>query len=155
MKEQKVLELRSEKESFRQIESLIQEVCDNNNLNDSYLSCISVALSEAFDNAMVHGNGNNPDKKITVEFEKTAAGVNFAIEDEGKGFDSGIFPGIKDDGKEKHYPGRGLFLIHSMVDDVKFVNSGSRIELGFKTAGINIETSIDRVEKMKTYTQVS
>lgn len=150
-KEQKTLRLRSVPESMRQLEILVEEVCDANNLNHTYLGCISVAATEAFQNALIHGNQNDPNKTIVVDFQKTATGVSFSISDEGDGFDHKGIPDIKDDGKEKTFPGRGLFLIKSLSDDVVFNEKGNEIEIGFKTAGINIETSIDRAEKFKEY----
>lgn len=150
-KEQKTLRLRSVPESMRQLEILIEEVCDANNLNQTYLGCISVATTEAFQNALIHGNHNDPEKTIVVDFQKTATGVSFSIADEGDGFDHKAIPDTKDDGKEKTFPGRGLFLIKSLSDNVTFNEKGNAIEIGFKTAGINIETSIDRAEKFKEY----
>ena len=100
---------------------------------------------------MTHGNKNNPDKSITVEYLKSSSGVNFTITDEGEGFDYKAIPEITDDGKEKVFPGRGLFLIKSLTDNVNFNEKGNEIGLGFKTTSINIETSVDRLEKFREY----
>jgi anti-sigma regulatory factor (Ser/Thr protein kinase) len=80
-----------------------------------------------------------------------STGVTFSIKDEGDGFDFAAIPEIKDDGEEKTFPGRGIFLIKSLSDSVKYNKRGNEIEIGFKTAGIRIETSIDRSEKFKVY----
>jgi serine/threonine-protein kinase RsbW len=150
-KEHKTLRLKSVPESLHQLEVLIEEVCDANNLNSTYLGCISVATTEAFQNALTHGNHNDPEKIIVVDYEKTATGVSFRIADEGDGFDHGAIPDIKDDGKEKTFPGRGLFSILALSDSLSFNEKGNEISIGFKTAGIDIETSIDRAQKFKVY----
>ncbi|MCD4694818.1 MAG: ATP-binding protein [Bacteroidales bacterium] len=149
--EQKILRLKSVPESINQLETLIEEVCDLNNLNHNYLGCITVSVTEAFQNALNHGNQNNPDKTIIIEYNKSATGINFSVKDEGEGFNHGAIPGIKDDGKEKVFPGRGIFLIKSLSDNVSFNESGNEIQIGFKISSINIETSIDRIEKFKEY----
>ncbi len=150
-KEQKILKLKSVEESLHQLESLIEEVCDANNLNHNYLGCITVSVTEAFNNALIHGNKNNPEKTITVAYDKSATGVTFTIKDEGEGFDHKSIPEVKDDGKEKVFPGRGLFLIKTLSDNINFNEKGNEITMGFKTTSINIETSVDRLEKFREY----
>ncbi len=150
-KEHATLRLRSVPESIHQLEALVEEVCDANNLNHTYLGCISVATTEAFQNALTHGNQNDPDKIITVDYQKTATGVTFTFTDQGSGFDHKAIPDIKDDGKERTFPGRGLFLIKSLSDNLTFNEKGNEVSIGFKTAGIDIETSIDRAQKFQVY----
>jgi len=153
--EQKTLKLKSIPESIHQVERLIEEICDDYNLNHNYLGCVTVALTEAFTNALEHGNKKDPDKLITVDFQKSSTGLYFHIKDEGNGFDFKSFPEMKDDGKEKVFPGRGLFLIKTLADDVNFNSTGNEIEMGFKISSINIETAIDRIEKFKNYSKAA
>lgn len=151
--EQKKLRLKSLPESIHQLEGLIEDVCDDYNLNHNYLGCISVALTEAFNNALQHGNKNNPEKIISIDFEKTSTGLEFRIKDEGDGFDFKSIPDVKDDGKEKEFPGRGIFLIKTLADNVSFVGKGNEIGVGFKISSINYETAVDRITKFKDYSE--
>jgi hypothetical protein len=41
--ELKILKLKSVPESMNQLEHLIEEVCDQNNLNQTYQGCIAIA----------------------------------------------------------------------------------------------------------------
>ncbi|MCD4665927.1 MAG: ATP-binding protein, partial [Bacteroidales bacterium] len=61
----------------------------------------------------------------------------------------------KDDGKEKSFPGRGIFLIKTLADDVNFIGKGNEIEIGFKISSINFETAVDRIEKFKEYSETA
>ncbi len=149
--EQQTLRLKSVPESIHPIEKLIEDICDSNNLNHNYLGCITVALTEAFSNALEHGNKNNPEKIITVSYEKSPTGLSFNITDEGTGFNYHSIPDLKDDGTEKVFPGRGIFLIKTLADDVKFLGSGNELEIGFKISSINFETAVDRMKKFKDY----
>ncbi len=152
MKEaQKTLRLKSIPESIHQVEQLIEEVCNDNNLNHKYLGCISVVLTEAFNNALKHGNMNDPKKFIQIDFEKTSTGLKFCVTDEGYGFDYNKIPDIKDDGTEKEFPGRGILVIKLLADEVTYVEPGNKVELGFKTSAINFETSVDRLRKFQDY----
>jgi serine/threonine-protein kinase RsbW len=149
--EKKTLRLKSVPESIHEVERLIEDVCDSNNLNQSYLGCITVTLTEAFSNALDHGNKRNPEKVITVTYEKTSTGLSFRIKDEGDGFNFHEIPEIKEDGHEKIFPGRGIFLIKTLSDNVMFVGPGNEIEIGFKISSIDFETTVDRIRKLKDY----
>jgi len=151
--EQKTLRLKSEPQNIHQVERLIEEVCDTNNLNHSYLGCITVALTEAFQNALEHGNKRNPEKIISISYEKTSTGLKFCIKDQGEGFNFHNIPDIKDDGREKVFPGRGIFLIKTLSDDVRFIEPGNEIEIGFKISSINYETAVDRMKKFRDYSE--
>ena len=151
--EQKKLRLKSLPESIHRLQGLIEDICDENNLNHNYLGCISVALTEAFNNALEHGNKNNSEKIISIDFQKTSSGLEFRIKDEGDGFDYKSIPDVKEDGKEKTFPGRGIFLIKTLADDVEFVGKGNEIEIGFKISSINYETAVDRLTKFKDYSE--
>ncbi|MBM3434948.1 MAG: ATP-binding protein [Bacteroidetes bacterium] len=149
--EQQTLRLKSVPESIHQVEKLIEDICNFNNLNHNYLGCITVALTEAFSNALEHGNKNIPEKFITVNYEKSATGLSFSIKDEGNGFNYQTIPDLKDDGTEKVFPGRGIFLIKTLADDVRYIGSGNELEIGFKISSINYETAVDRIKKFKDY----
>ncbi|MCB2221494.1 MAG: ATP-binding protein [Bacteroidetes bacterium] len=153
--DQKTLRLQSVPSSLNQLEIMIEEVCDKYNLNHNYLGCITVALTEAFQNALEHGNKNNPGKFITIHFEKNAGGLFFSVKDEGEGFNFKDIPEIKDDGKQKSFPGRGIFLMKSLSDELNFLGNGSEVAIGFKISSINIETAVDRMSKFKEYTETS
>lgn len=149
--EQKKLRLKSESASIHQLERLIEEICEDFNLNHNYQGCINVAMVEAFNNALIHGNKNDPTKAISIAFSKTSTGLSFSVKDEGKGFDHKSIPDIKDDGKKKHFPGRGIFLIKTLADDVEFNEKGNEVRIGFKISSINYETAVDRIKKFKEY----
>ncbi len=151
--EQKTLKLKSVPESIHQVEKLIEQVCDEYNLNNNYLGCVTIALTEAFTNALEHGNKNDPEKFITITFDKTSSGLSFRVKDEGEGFDYNAMPDIKDDGKEKVFPGRGIFLIKTLCDNINFVDPGNEIEIGFQISSINFETAVDRLKKFKDYSE--
>jgi len=153
--EQRTLRLQSLPENIHQVEKLVEDICNDYNLNHNYFGCINVALTEAFTNALVHGNKNNPEKIITISFEKKSTGLTFNVKDEGQGFVYQTIPDVKDDGKEKTFPGKGIFLIKSLSDDVNFVGNGSEIEIGFKISSIDFETAVDRIKKLRDYSKTT
>ncbi|GAB4331270.1 MAG: hypothetical protein Kow00127_23250 [Bacteroidales bacterium] len=152
MNKKEILHLQSVRESFHEVEALIEKVCDEYNLNETYLGCISVAISEAFDNALTHGNRNNPELSIVVSAEKTDQGLVFTVKDEGKGYDYNSIPDPGKKGSEPlHFPGRGLFLIKTLSDNVSFNEAGNEISIGFRLTRINLETEVDRISKLQEF----
>jgi serine/threonine-protein kinase RsbW len=149
--EQRTLKLKSIPESFNLVEKLIEEVCDEYNLNHNYLGCIITSVNEAFQNALIHGNKCQDEKNISITFKKVPTGISFTISDEGNGFDHKSIPDVNEKNIGTVYPGRGLFLIKSLSDDVVFNEMGNEISLEFKISSINIETEIDRIEKFQVY----
>ena len=88
---------------------------------------LQVALSEALANAIVRGNREDASKRVYVQADLGPDRIFLNVTDEGDGFDPATVPdatspeGIEQDG------GRGLFLIHCMVDDVHFNAQGNSI----------------------------
>ena len=88
---------------------------------------LSVVLSESLANAILCGNEQNPDKSVEVRVELRQDSVEVEVTDEGAGFDPATVrdPTTQDDLEEPC--GRGLFLIRSLADEVRFNPKGNSI----------------------------
>ena len=60
--------------------------------DDEEVMKISMAVREAAVNAVLHGNGYDPGKKVTLGFERTARDLVITIRDQGKGLDLSRIP---------------------------------------------------------------
>jgi serine/threonine-protein kinase RsbW len=83
-----------------------------------------VAVSEALANAVTHGNRNDPSRKVHVGCTFEPDAVSIVIRDEGTGFDPEEVAAPKDVGEDRN---RGIPLIRSCVDEIRFRNHGSEI----------------------------
>ena len=97
-----------------------KEVIDNviNTLNIRKFDFeIKLILSEALNNAFIHGNLRNLSKPIFLRYFYDGVKIKFEIEDSGKGFKSENF--IKEISDENLLAdgGRGLFIIYSLADN--------------------------------------
>src|SRR6201984_2079368 len=81
------LELDSASESIHIVEKLIDAICANYKVNEDHYGNILVAVTEAVNNAIYHGNKANPVKKIYVNFSSDNKAISFTVRDEGEGFD--------------------------------------------------------------------
>lgn len=119
-------------ENLQLVEKLIDQVCEEYNVNQDYYGNILIALTEAVNNAILHGNKSVREKKIIVSFEPHSKDLLFTVEDQGDGFDYDSLPDPTDPQNIDKPSGRGVFLMKHLADDVKFHNEGRKVELTFK-----------------------
>ena len=129
---QEQLTFSSKVENINLVEKLIDDVCERYEVNEDYYGNILIAITEAVNNAIHHGNKSNPMAEVKVAFDVQNDELVFVIEDEGPGFD---FEGLPDptDPKNIEKPhGRGVFLMRNLSDDISFLNDGSTVKMNFK-----------------------
>jgi serine/threonine-protein kinase RsbW len=90
---------------------------------------ISMAVREAAVNAVLHGNAYDPDKKVTLDFERTSRDLVITIRDQGKGLDETKIPDPLAPENLLKSSGRGIFLIRSFMDDVQIHASQTGTEI--------------------------
>ena len=142
-------------ENIHKVEKFVEDICDEFNINNTYFGNILVALTEAVENAMNHGNAKDSSKTVQIIFTSKPDGLSFVIKDEGKGFDINTIPDPTDlniDANE--LKGRGIFLIRHLADEVHFTDNGSRVEIIFKISSINNELAVERMNLLKKYSGV-
>tara|TARA_R100000951_G_scaffold85108_1_gene72818 strand:- start:206 stop:625 length:420 start_codon:yes stop_codon:yes gene_type:complete len=113
-------------------ESLVDDVCSECNINEDHYGNILIAVTEAVNNAIKHGNGNIPSKKVTIQVQESDKDIQIKVNDEGNGFDYDNLPDPTAPENIEKESGRGIFLMKSLADDVTFENSGAQVILSFK-----------------------
>lgn len=125
-------EFPSKMENITIIEKLVDEISANYNLSSEIYGNVLVAVIEAVNNAILHGNKLDARKNVRVSFQMEEKHLVFNISDEGPGFD---YAGIPDptlpENIEKPH-GRGVFLINHLADDIRYNKNGAEIILKFK-----------------------
>ncbi len=87
---------------------------------------IELALHEALANAVIHGNGESPRKRIYLSCRCYMDGeVSIRVRDEGRGFDSSAVPDptFRENLLLTH--GRGIYLMRTLMDEVSFEEGGA------------------------------
>jgi serine/threonine-protein kinase RsbW len=92
-------------------------------------SNLFVALDEAFVNAVKHGNKFDADKIIRVSAEVSTKEARFTVEDEGEGFDVNAIPDPTNPENLFKATGRGVLIIHNIMDEVKYNERGNRLTM--------------------------
>ena len=101
------------------------------NIKEDHYGNILIALTEAVNNAITHGNKLDPNKKVNLNMETTTEKVEFTIIDEGPGFNYNDIPDPTLPENLEKLSGRGIFLMKSLADEVDFENNGAIIKLKF------------------------
>jgi len=127
------LKIGSDLKYMPQVEGLIDEVCADFNLNEDHYGNILIAVTEAVNNAIIHGNQNEEDKKVRIEAVQQKKNVIFSIEDEGNGFDFNDLPDPTAPENIEKPDGRGIFLMKNLSDEVTFESDGSKVSITFVT----------------------
>ena len=125
------IEIRSDLKFMSEVELLIDTVCEDLKLNEDHYGNILIAVTEAVNNAIVHGNDNDEDKKVKVEVAKKDEKVTFIVADEGNGFDFNNLPDPTAPENIEKPDGRGIFLMKNLSDEVNFDLNGSKVSITF------------------------
>lgn len=128
----KDLSISSEIGNLRAVEKAIDELSLELDLSDEIYGNMLVATMEATNNAIIHGNGSDPDKKVEIAIEIGKAEIKIHIEDQGQGFDHYNIPDPTRPENLEKINGRGIFLMERLSDEVLYLADGRIVELKFK-----------------------
>jgi serine/threonine-protein kinase RsbW len=92
-------------------------------------SNIFVALDEALANAIKHGNKNDASKTVRVRADISTREARFTISDEGAGFNIADLPDPRHPSNLLKPSGRGVMLIHHIMDDVSYNERGNEVTM--------------------------
>lgn len=123
--------LPSSSESIMQIEKIIHQLCRKYEIPEDAFGNILIAITEAVNNAVYHGNKSDKNKKVTIEFIHQDDQFVFSVKDEGNGFDYKNLPDPIQPENITKIGGRGIFIIHQLADKVEFADNGRTINIYF------------------------
>ncbi|MGZ3873143.1 MAG: ATP-binding protein [Mucilaginibacter sp.] len=126
------LQLPSKRESITLLENLVEEIADKHNVSEDAFANMMTCLSEAANNAIVHGNKLDENKKVIVIADVDHKKIVWTVTDEGEGFDYNTLPDPTSPENLESLTGRGVFIIKHLSDQYIFNSKGNELELHFK-----------------------
>jgi serine/threonine-protein kinase RsbW len=125
---------RSNQKEITHIEKFLRQVSLDLHIDEGIMYRLLVSCTEAVNNAIVHGNKSDPDKKVIIRCNVEKKTLTLCVIDEGKGFDSENLQDPRTEENLMKENGRGVFLMRSLMDRVKFkrLKSGSVVEMKVK-----------------------
>jgi serine/threonine-protein kinase RsbW len=118
-------------ENIRMIESFIDNAKDRFHLDDDIYGNIMIAVTEAVNNAIKHGNSGDKAKNVHLSLALNDSMIKFIVKDEGPGFNYQDLPDPTAPENLEKPGGRGIFLMRHLSDEVEFKDKGRIVELSF------------------------
>lgn len=125
------IEIKSSLKNMSEVESLIDDVCESFELDEDNYGNVLIAVTEAVNNAIMHGNRNDENKLVSINASLIDGKVVFVIQDEGVGFNFDNLPDPTAPENIEKPDGRGIFLMKNLSDQVVFDLNGSKVSVIF------------------------
>ena len=125
------ISLASESKSLLVLEEWINKLCDLYQISVEQYGNVLIAITEAVNNAIIHGNKNIANKKTDIEYNIDSQTITYTVFDEGTGFDFNDLPDPTSPEKLEKPQGRGIFLMNHLADEVNFIDNGNIVQLKF------------------------
>jgi serine/threonine-protein kinase RsbW len=116
------LEISSDTKNLIRVEDHVKSIIEELNLNDETTNAILIAVTEAVNNAIIHGNKRDIKKLVRIHSLLLDDLLEIKIKDEGQGFILSNIPNPLLPENLTKDSGRGIFIIRSLVHGFK-VNS--------------------------------
>lgn len=117
--------------SISKVETLIDDVCSRLSVNEDYYGNVLIAVTEAVNNAIMHGNEQNAKLNVDLAVGDKETDFCFSVQDYGKGFDFDHLPDPTAPENIEKENGRGIYLMRSLAEEVEFNDNGRNVSIYF------------------------
>jgi serine/threonine-protein kinase RsbW len=118
--------------NIRIVEKAIDETTSEIGISQESYGKILVSTLEAVNNAILHGNGSNPEKIVDIEITFKSPELKIKVTDEGPGFSPEKVPDPTTPENIETLNGRGVYLMSRLADKIKFSKKGNSVTMIFK-----------------------
>jgi serine/threonine-protein kinase RsbW len=126
------LKLPSHPRCICEVENYVRDLVERLHIDENLYPNILICLTEAVNNAMIHGNQLDEQKEIMLSCHEKEHEIQFTISDEGSGFDPYKVPDPTSKERIETEGGRGVFLMKQLTDEIHFLNHGRTVKLMWK-----------------------
>ncbi|MDZ7723142.1 MAG: ATP-binding protein [candidate division KSB1 bacterium] len=119
-KQQLKLEIPSDVKEIHRVEEKLEAFCRQQGMNKNQIVNCAIAVTEAVNNAIRHGNKQDPSKKVFIQFSISGNNITIRITDQGNGFDPENLDDPLHPNNLLKENGRGIFIVKQLMDDVRF-----------------------------------
>lgn len=113
-------------------EDIIEEISLKTDIHADLYGKILLSLSEAINNAIVHGNRFDPEKFVFIDYVISDKDIIVVVKDQGEGFDYHLVGDPTESDNIEKLSGRGVFIILNLADTVEFsYDEGQLVKMNF------------------------
>lgn len=130
--QERKLVIPSRSENMLLVENFVEQLQEEYRVKEDVYGNIVIAVTEAVNNGIMHGNKENPDKNVSI----SARLLNpfllaITVQDEGNGFDVDDLPDPTLPENILSDTGRGVYIIKEICDNVEYSNNGTTVTMQF------------------------
>lgn len=118
-------------EHVEEFAGLVQGVANDLALPEEEEVDLMIAVMEAVNNAILHGNQEDETKKIRMKIEAESSAITVWVQDEGHGFVLNAVPDPLAPANVMNASGRGILMMQAFMDDVEILptDTGTVVKL--------------------------
>src|ERR1700747_1538128 len=122
--------IHSETKAISPLVERLMRLIEGSNSITGEESAVELALREALNNAVVHGNRLDAHKLVHVRCRcKVGKGISLIVSDQGQGFDPRTIPDFLTVENLEAEHGRGIHLMRLLMDQVSFEQRGTEVHM--------------------------
>lgn len=122
--------IRSSLEEIESVEKMAERAADKMKFSEEERDSLAIAVTEAVNNAIIHGNKQDRRKRVNLRFEFEDEKLIVKIKDQGTGFNPDLISDPLAPENLLKESGRGVFILSTLMDEVKFnFDKGTEITL--------------------------
>jgi len=129
MSRQQLLEIPSNPDELSRVDETVDKIAAEMGFSPQQRDDLAIAVTEAVNNAIMHGNNADPRKKVHITFIIDDGVFTIKIRDEGTGFDPAALPDPTAPENILMEKGRGLFIIRHLMDELRIIRTPQGMEL--------------------------
>lgn len=125
------LNIQSDFQEMPKVEALVDKVCNEIGVNEDFYGNVLIAVTEAVNNAIEHGNQSQGSLVVSLAVGDAPSEFCFSVKDQGAGFDFNNLPDPTAPENILKENGRGIFLMKNLADELVFEDNGTKVSIYF------------------------
>lgn len=127
----RMLSISSNPNNILEVETYLKALDFDFRFNEDKYADILISLTEAVNNAIIHGNKNDESKHVHISVKEELEGISFLIQDEGCGFNPFKISDPTCQENIEICGGRGVYIMKALADKISFCDDGRSVEMFF------------------------
>jgi serine/threonine-protein kinase RsbW len=130
--QERKLVIASKSENMLLVENFVEQLQEEYRVKEDVYGNIVIAVTEAVNNAIMHGNKENPDKNVSISARLLNPFLlTITVQDEGNGFNVDDLPDPTLPENILSDTGRGVYIIKEICDNVEYSRNGTTVTMQF------------------------
>ena len=114
------LDVEASYDHLEKFANLVEESAQRMGVSEDEEVDLMIAVMEAVNNAILHGNKEDDQKRIWMKIEISESGIMVWVQDEGTGFQRDLLPNPLSEENLMKESGRGILMMQAFMDRVEF-----------------------------------